>query len=134
MVEVALALQTYAGWLYVLVGLLLARQAFNLWRAGRERATSLFGLEREAATGKAVRALVVSLLLATIGIGIYTVANVIVPALPPGARRLESHEPILQPPPTADWPTDTPTPPAATATRPLPLIVTATPGPDESAP
>jgi hypothetical protein len=129
MEDVAVALQTYAGWLYVLVGVLMLRQAYNLWRAGRDRATALFELEREAATGKATRALVMSLLLATIVIGIYTVANVIVPALPPEARRPDSHAPIIQAPPTAaDWATDTPTPPPASPTRSLPLIVTATPG------
>jgi len=127
MVEVAVALQAHAGWLYVLVGLLLARQAFNLWQAGREHATALFGLEREAATGKAIRSLVMSLLLVTIGVGVYTMANVIVPSLPADARRPETQAPIVHPPPTADWPTDTPTPLPATPTRPLPAIVTATP-------
>jgi len=127
MVDVAIAIQKHAGWLYMLLGVLMARQLHNLWRARRDRATALFGLEREAATGKAVRSMVTLLLLMTIATGVYTLAHVIVPSFPPDVIRPDTSAPIIQTPPTADLPTDTPTPSAATATHPLPLIVTATP-------
>lgn len=128
MVDIVVVIESHAGRLYLLLAALMSREAYLLWRARRDRRTALFGLEREAATGKTIRAMVTLLLLMTVAAGVYTVAEVVAPSLPPGARRPPGNAPIVQTPPTADFPTDTPTPPAATATRPLPLIVTATPG------
>lgn len=129
MVDVVLAIQTHAGWLYALLALLLLRELAAFRRAGHARATALFGLEHEAATGRLIRSAVTMLLLGTIGVGIFMVARVVAPTIPDIARRAPSRAPLIITPPTAAIATDTPTPPPATPTRPLPLIVTATPPP-----
>jgi hypothetical protein len=111
------------------VGVLILRELASMWRAGRERDQALFGLEREAATGKAVRSLVMVLLLVTIGVGIYTIAQFVAPALPERERRMVEEAPIVAPPRRIRMAADTPLPPALTAT-PLPRIVTAVPSPE----
>jgi hypothetical protein len=66
-------------------------------------------------------------LLATVWIGVYTVANIVAPAMPAEpSRRVGDEAPLVETPPTVQLPTDTPTPPLATATRPQ-RIVTAVP-------
>lgn len=125
--DLVFAVHNYAVWLYGLVALLVLREALVVLRAGRDRREALFALEREAATGKTVRAMVTLLLLATIGVGIHTMANVIAPLLPPdpGAERPDVL--ILQPPPMPLIATDTPVP-TVEPTRRAPRIVTAVPG------
>ncbi|MCE7937473.1 hypothetical protein DCC79_08810 [bacterium] len=129
MVDVVLAIQSHAGWLYVLLAVLVLREIAAFRHASRDRATALFGLEHEAATGRLIRSAVTMLLLGTIGVGIFMVARVVAPTIPELARRAPSRAPLIVTPPTAAIATDTPTPLPATATRPLPLIVTATPAP-----
>jgi hypothetical protein len=126
MAELVAAIATYALWLYLLLGLLMARELRAMWRAGAERDRSAFGLEREAAASRAVRALITLLLLVTIAAGVYTVANVIAPTLPAAELERLTPAPIIEEPPPMPLATDTPTP-AATATTHLPRIVTATP-------
>ena len=82
MTALVTVIERYSAWLYVLLGVLMTRQIHHMWRAAREHDTALFGLEREAATGKAVRALVSLLLYGTIGLGVYTVTTAIAPGLP----------------------------------------------------
>ena len=95
MPELIIAVHDYAGWLYVLLALLGVRELLVLARSGREHDAALFGLEREAVTGRALRALITLFLLSTIGLGIYLVSEVLAPALPAqfaqalaGARRV----------------------------------------------
>lgn len=122
MVELIQAIQAYAGWLYGLLIVLMLREMLLLRSAERERRLSMFGLERDAATGRAVRALVTLLLLCTVGIGIYTVATVIAPVLPESSRREAQEAPILQTPPGVAWPTDSPTPPPTPTRRPVRIV------------
>lgn len=132
MVEFVAVIQRYALWLYVLLGAFIVQQFYTIWRAAREHGTSLFGLEREAATGKAMRALVTLMLFCTIAAGVYTVQTVVAPAMRSGPgettdapqRRRNALE---IPPPTVDLPTDTATPPAETATPEPIRIITSTP-------
>jgi|GEM_PF-3184027 hypothetical protein len=131
MIDLVHAIRNYAAWLYTLLALLMAREVLAMWRAGRDRDVALFGLEREAATGRAVRSLITLFLLATIAVGVYTLANVVAPVVDtPAFRRSVGGAPLIETPPTMDLPTDTPTPAPATATRP-PRIVTAVPVPTE---
>ena len=127
MTDLVTAIERYAGWLYVLLALVMLREVLEMWRAGRQRDVSLFTLEREVATGRAVRSVVTLFLLLTVGVGVYTVANVLAPALPPETvRRAEDQVPLVDTPQLVALPSDTPTPPR-TATRPPQRIVTAPP-------
>jgi len=128
MTDLILAVRDYAAWLYLLVLALMARQVATLRRAGRARASAAFGLEREAATGRTVRALLTLFLLGVVGAGVFVTSHVVAPTLPADLlRRGHDSGPLVQTPPTVALATDTPTRPAATATRPLPRIVTAAP-------
>jgi hypothetical protein len=128
MPELIIAVQDYAGWLYVLLVLLGVRELLVLMRSGREHDRAMFAIEREAATGRAMRALITLFLLSTIGLGVYLVDNVLAPALPESAARLAHQDtPLIETPPTVMLPTDTPTPPPASATPRVPRIVTAPP-------
>jgi len=128
MPELILAIREYAGWLYALLALLAVREVLGLLRTGRDHDLALFGLEREAATGRAVRALLTLFLLVSIGVGVALVAEVLAPALPEqAARRSREDAPLIETPPTVVLPTDTPTPRPPTPTRRLPRIVTAAP-------
>ncbi|MCB0216136.1 MAG: hypothetical protein H6648_04540 [Caldilineae bacterium] len=129
MTALVTVIERYSAWLYVLLGVLMTRQIHHMWRAAREHDTALFGLEREAATGKAVRALVSLLLYGTIGLGVYTVTTAIAPGLPKLGEPGGPAPPILQPPPTAAIETDTPTAPPYTVTPPPARIITSTPRP-----
>jgi hypothetical protein len=129
MLDLVTAIQNYAGWLYALLAILMAREVLVMWRAGRDRDVALFDLEREAATGRAVRSLITLFLLATVWVGVYTVANIVAPSIPDSpSRRAGDDVPLVETPPTVTLPTDTPTPPVATATSPQ-RIVTAIPVP-----
>jgi hypothetical protein len=128
MPELIIAVRDYAGWLYVGLALLALRELVILLRSGREHDVAMFRLQREAATGRAVRALITLFLLATIGMGVFLVSAVLAPALPYRAT-FQAHrdEPLIETPPTVVLPTDTPTPPPAVPTRRVPRIVTAPP-------
>jgi hypothetical protein len=128
MLVVVRAIQTYAGWLYALLAALIVVQLATMWRAGHEREVALFGLEREAATGKAVRAFVTLLLLVTIWSGIYTVATVVAPALPWELQEAGSAIPTT--PQLSELPTAAPTDTETPTPAPAPRIVTSTPEPD----
>ena len=130
MAELVAAIAKYALWLYLLLGLLMVRELRTMWRAGAERDRSVFGLEREAAASRAVRALITLLLLVTIAAGVYTVTNVIAPTLPAAELERLAPAPIVEQPPPMALPTETPVP-VASATARLPRIVTATPEPGE---
>jgi hypothetical protein len=133
MFDLVTAIQNYAGWLYALLVLLMAREVLAMWRAGRDRDVALFDLEREAATGRAVRSLITLFLLATVWVGVYTVANIVAPSIPESwSRRVGDDVPLVETPPTVTLPTDTPTPPPATPTR-QQRIVTAIPQPTATA-
>jgi hypothetical protein len=123
--EFVLVIGRYAGWLYFLLALLALRQLYGIWRAAREHASSLFGLEREAATGKAIRELVSLMLSGTIAVGVYTIATTVAPSLP--QQPTGASPPIIQTPPTAALDTDTPTPLPYTPTPPPLRIVTRAP-------
>ena len=133
MVEFVAVIQRYAAWLYLMLGAFMLQQFYSIWKAAREHGTSLFGLEREAATGKAMRAFITLMLFSTIAAGVYTIQSVVAPAMrsvpgEPTEIPERRRSPIEMAPPTADLPTDTVTPPAETAT-PEPLrIITSTPG------
>jgi hypothetical protein len=123
-----LAVRDYAALLYALLVLFAVREVLVMRRTAREHDVALFGLEREAARGRMARSLVSLFLLFTIGMGVYTVATVVAPALPEdAARRAMADLPLVETPPTVMLPTETPTPPPATATRRAPRIVTAAP-------
>lgn len=127
MTELITAVQDYAVWLYAFLGVLIIREFGKIVRAGRERRQAMFVLEREAATGKATRSLVVILQLVTIAIGIYTTARIIAPALPERERRLALEDaPIIDPPQSLALPTDTPRIRRRPSPKP-PRIVTAPP-------
>lgn len=130
MAELITAIQNYAGWLYAFLGLLVAHECFVAWQTARDRGTALFGLEREAAAGRAIRSAVTTLLLVAISVGVYTVANVIAPALPEETvRHTVGKAAIVETPVIVPFPSDTPTRPPATATLRVPRIFTATPRP-----
>lgn len=127
MAELITAIQQYARWIYVLLVLVSLREVVAMWRAGRDREVSLFSLEREAATGRAVQSLVTLFLLTTIGVGVYAVANVLAPALPQDATtRVEDSSPLVSTPLAPVMPTETSTPTVEPTRRPL-RIVTAPP-------
>ncbi len=131
------SIHDYAAWLYTLLGLLILRQLVIMWRAGHEREQAMFGLEREAASGRAARSLVTILLLVTIGAGVFTVAQVVAPAVPEEERQLAQEAPIVRTPRRFVLSTDTPSVSLNTATPRLPRIVTAppdTPAPEASTP
>lgn len=122
------AIQTYAGWLYGLLGLLVLRELWVVMDTVRERANALFGLEREASMGKAMRATVTTLLLVTIAVGVYTVDHVVAPALPENTlRRAADSAAMIETPMVVAFPTDTVTAPPPTRTRRPAVIVTVTP-------
>ncbi len=135
MVELVTAIRDYAAWLYALLLALAVRELMAVRRAGKERRRAMFSLEREAATSRAVRSLIILLLLFTIAAGVYTTAEVIAPTLPDATLPAPSLP--LAPVPTAvpaTW-----MPPVTRVPSPrLPIIVTATPpaplvsGTDES--
>lgn len=130
MSELIIAIREYAGWLYAVLALFMIRELLAMRRSSRLRDVALFGLERDAASGRAVRSLVTMFLLVTIGVGVYIVSNVLAPALPEeSARRARDDAPLLETPPTVMLPTDTATPPPATPTRRPGRIVTAPPEP-----
>ncbi len=122
------AIAAYAPWLLALLGLLALREGANALRAAQDRRHAAFGLERESATGRMVRALITLLLLGTIALGVRTVAGVLFPGLPVRMDAETGNEPFAAPTVVAPLPlpieraTDTPAP---TATP--PRIVTATP-------
>ena len=120
------AVSLYARWLYALLAALIAVQLATIWRAARERDVALFELERQAASGKAVRAFVTLLLLVTIGAGVYTVADVIAPAIPADPRRADDPAPISIDPELADLPSPTSTSPPVEPSV-APVIITSTP-------
>ncbi|MFQ5460245.1 MAG: hypothetical protein ACE5EL_05590 [Anaerolineae bacterium] len=129
------AVAHYAGWLYGLLGLFITAQLATMWRAGRERDLALFELERQAATGKAVRAFVTLLLLVVIGAAVYSVANVVAPNMPADPGRARNAGPIVLTPQLSELPTTT----ATADSTPWPVgrtvVVTATPPPaPEAAP
>jgi len=129
MAELIHAIQQYALWLYVLLVLVMLREVVAMWRAGRDRDVSLFSLEREAATGRAVQSLVTLFLLMTIGVGVYSVTNVLAPALPPETTsRAEESAPLVGTPLSAPLPSETLMPTSTPTRRPL-RIVTAPPPP-----
>lgn len=133
MAELVTAIRDYEAWLYALLGLLVLRELATMWRSGRESDAAMFGLEREVASGKAMRSLVMLLLLVTIGAGIYTAAHVVAPALPQREQHLAEEEPIVEKPRGLTAPTDTASPPPATGTPRQPRIVTAPPAPSSPA-
>jgi hypothetical protein len=134
MAELITAIARYAPWLYVVLGLLMVREVVTMWRAGHEHDLSLFSLEREAATGRAVRSLVTLFLLATIGVGVYAVTNVIAPTLSERElRQARGDVPIVETPLVAVLASDTPEPVATPTRRPV-RIVTAPPDPSEAVP
>jgi hypothetical protein len=126
--ELVLAVASYAKWLYALLAMLIALQLASIWRAARERDLALFELERQAASGKAVRAFVTLLLLVTIGAGIYTLDAVVAPVLPPDPLQSGDPAPIVTTPQLSDLPTPTVTVPPIPPTS-EPIIVTPTPSP-----
>ena len=132
MAELVTAIRDYEAWLYALLGLLVLRELATMRQSGRESDAAMFGLEREAATGKAMRSLVMLLLLVTIGAGIYTAAHVVAPALPEREQRLAEEVPIVETPRVVAAATDTASPPPATGTPRQPRIVTAPPPPSSS--
>jgi hypothetical protein len=129
MAELITAIQQYARWIYVLLVLVMVREVVAMWRAGRERDVSLFSLEREAATGRAVQSLVTLFLLMTIGVGVYAVANVLAPALPPDPMmQVDDSSPLVDTPLAPPLPSETLTATVEPTDRPL-RIVTAPPPP-----
>lgn len=126
MLTLVSAVSRYATWLFVLLGTLALRQAWLLLRSLAHRRTSLFNLERETAASKMQQAMVALLLYGTLIVGVHTIAFKVAPTLPADALRSGHSPPIIQKPPTADLPTDTPTPPPYTATPPPLVIITST--------
>jgi hypothetical protein len=126
--DLVVAIELYAGWLYILLGVLVTIQVATMWRAGQERELALFSLERDAAAGKAVRAFVTLLLLVTIGAGVYTVETVLAPSLPPSPDHVGAAEPpMLTDPVLSTAPTEAPTASPTTRATERPVIVTSTP-------
>lgn len=130
MPELITAVETYAPWLYALLGCLALRELWVARRAVLGRRSAAFGVEREAYLGRYVRSLVTLLLLMTIAFGVFTVATVVAPTLTPEQRRLSDHDiPFVAPTVLAPVPTSSPTRPRATRTSVIPNIVTVTPAP-----
>lgn len=117
----------YATWLFVLLGLLALRQAWQLAQGLSHRRSSHFHLEHESAAAKTQRAMVSLLLYLTLAVGVHTIAFKVAPTLPPEALPSGHSPPIVQVPPTSDLPTDTPTAPPFSATPPPLVIITSTP-------
>ncbi len=137
--ELVIAIREYAAWLYGLLLVLAVRELLAIRRAGKDRRRAMFLLEREAANSRAVRSLIVLLLLFTLATGVYTVAELVAPALP-DRPPAELGVPVA-PLPTPVLPAEMPIPsrlpteiPIATRlpSPRLPLIVTATPLPTTS--
>ena len=116
----------YAAWLFILLGALALRQIWTLLQGLSHRRSSHFHLEHEAAAAKTQGAMVSLLLVVTLAVGVHTIAFKVAPTLPQAAFTSGHSPPIVQTPPTADLPTDTPTAAAATATTSL-VIITSTP-------
>lgn len=126
MTELITAIEAYSGWLLALVLALIVREIFVLAAALRDRSTAAFGLERESATSRAIRAQVTVLLLATIGFGINSVATIVAPSLPESIRRRAGDGTLVEP--TLIAPIATATPTATVVPTPhVPAIVTAVP-------
>ena len=126
MAELITAIESYSGWLLTLILALMVRELLVLSRAIRDRGNAAFGLERESATGRGIRAGVTVLLLATIGFGVNSVATVIAPNLPEELRRRAGEGVITEPTLVAPVSTATPTITVVPTVR-VPLIVTAVP-------
>lgn len=123
-----IAIHTYAGWLYVLLGLAVIRELAVFWQSRGDLGRAQFALEREAANRLAIRAAVTSLLLATIAVGLYAVAAIVYPTLP--ADRVLPNGPVIaQPPPEVPLPPDVYLTPTPTNTPQVVRIVTAVPEP-----
>ena len=117
----------YATWLFVLLGALALRQAWILFQGLGHRRSRLFNLERETAAAKVQQAMVALLLYFTLIVSVHTIAFKVAPTLPLDIRFSGHTPPIIQVPPTADLPTDTPTAPPYSATPPPLVIITSTP-------
>ncbi len=126
MAELITAIEAYSGWLLALVLALIVRELYVLTGAVRDRSNAAFGLERESATSRAIRAQVTVLLLATIGFGINSVATVIAPSLPESIRRRTGEGTLVEPTRIAPMATATPTVTVVPTAR-VPVIVTAVP-------
>ena len=126
MAELITAIEAYSGWLLALILALIVRELIVLSRAVRDRSNAAFGLERESATSRAIRAQVTVLLLATIGFGINSVATVIAPSLPDALRRRTGEGTLVEPTRIAPMSTETPTATVIPTVR-MPAIVTAVP-------
>ena len=126
MAELITAIESYSGWLLALILALMIRELFVLTRALRDRTNSAFGLERESATARAIRAGVTVLLLATIGFGVNSVATVIAPSLPDALRRRTGDGVNVEPTLVAPVATSSPTASVVPTAR-VPEIVTAVP-------
>lgn len=121
-----IAIHTYAGWLYLVLGLAMARELTVFWRSRSDLGRAQFALERESANRQAIRAAVTSLLLATIAVGLYAVAVIVFPTMP--ADRLRPNGPVIaQPPPEVPLPPDIVPTAVPTSTPPVVHIVTAEP-------
>ena len=129
MPELITAIEQYALWLYLLLGLLFLWQLSQLVAALRARRSAVFRVEADAATGRLARALVTMLLLVVLAFGVNTVATVVAPALPPEIRRRIDDRTLVEPTRLAPLPTATDTPLPHTPTPRPARIVTATPGP-----
>lgn len=129
MPELITAIEQYALWLYLLLGLLFAWQLTQLVSALRARRSAAFRVEADAATGRIVRALVSMLLLVVLAFGVHSVATVVAPAIPAEIRERIEGGPLVEPTLLAPLPSATSTPLPHTATPRPARIVTATPGP-----
>lgn len=130
MAELIAGIEAYAGWLLALLAALAVRELVLLSRALRDRAQAAYGLEREEATGRATRALVQLLLLATVAFGVNMVASVVAPGLPDDVLRRGDDGALIAPTRLAPLPSATPNPPTAAPTeRRRVIIVTAPPHP-----
>ncbi len=127
MVTLVSVVARYATWLFILLGALALRQFWHLAQGLGHRRSSLFRLERESAAAKVQRAMVSLLLYLTLAMGVRTIAFQVAPAMGPERLTGGHSPPLIQEPPTADLPTDTPTPPPYSATPPPLVIITSTP-------
>jgi hypothetical protein len=126
----------YAVWLYFLLGLV----AFLFLRAHmvarRERANSIFALEREAASGRMVQATMGFLVTLAVAGGVFYTSQSLVEEIPlsastPTPTRLIVLPPTPTPPPLLPTPTPTETArPRPTPAAPLPVPPDATPSPE----
>lgn len=127
MVTLVSVVSRYATWLFILLGALALRQVWQLVQGLGHRRSSLFRLEKESASAKVQRAGVSLLLYLTLAMGVRTIAYQVAPSLGPELLSGGHSPPLVQEPPTADLPTDTPTAPPYSATPPPLVIITSTP-------